>query len=140
MLKLFNDLKAFFEDNYRRINIREYARIQGISPPTASRLLEEYRKHSLLKKEEDRNYFYYFANRESSLFIDLSRIYHKHMLEKSGILGYLESVLLNPVVILFGSLSKAEAKKDSDIDIAIFTPTRKEINLKKYETILKRKI
>ena len=140
MLKIFNNLKPFFEDNYRRINVREYSRIINISPPTASKLLEKYRKQELLKKEEDKNYFYYLANKESPLFIDLSRIYHKNLLEKSGMIKYLEKELLNPIIILFGSLSKAEAKNDSDIDLAIFTPTKKEINLEKYETILKREI
>ena len=102
--------------------------------------MEKYRKQELLKKEDDRNYFYYWANKESLLFIDLSRAYHKSLLEKSGMIDYLKKELLNPVIILFGSLSKAEAKNDSDIDLAIFTLTKKEVNLKKYEAILKRKI
>mgnify|MGYP001578391713 FL=1 len=140
MLKIINDLKPFFEDNYRRINVREYSRIISISPPTASKLLEEYRKEGLLKREDDKNYFYYLANKESSLFIALSRIYHKNLLEKSGLIEHLEKDLLNPIIVLFGSLSKAEAKNDSDIDLAIFTPTKKEISLKKYEAILKREI
>ncbi|MBI5392689.1 nucleotidyltransferase domain-containing protein [Candidatus Woesearchaeota archaeon] len=55
-------------------------------------------------------------------------------------LDYFENELLNPVIILFGSLSKAEARSDSDIDIAVFTPTDKKLDLKKYEKILKREI
>ncbi|MEM4397559.1 MAG: nucleotidyltransferase domain-containing protein, partial [Candidatus Woesearchaeota archaeon] len=47
---------------------------------------------------------------------------------------------LNPVVYLFGSLSKAEAKIDSDFDLAIFTISKKELNTKEYEKKLKRKI
>ena len=75
MLKIFNDLVQFFEDNYRRINVREYARIQHISPPTASKLLDEFYKDGLLKKEEEKNYILYFANKENRIFIDLQRIY-----------------------------------------------------------------
>ena len=139
MLKIFNDLKPFFEDNYRRINVREYARIQKISPPTASSLLQNYLK-GLLKKEEEKQYLYYFANKESSLFVDLSRIYWKVVLENSGFVKALSEKFISPVIILFGSLSKAEVKENSDIDIAVFTATRKELDLKEFEKKLKRNI
>ena len=140
MLKIINDLRPFFEDNYRRINVREYARILKISPPTASKLLQSCQKEELLKKEEEKQYFYYFADKDSGLFIDLSRIYWKSALENCGILGYLGEELMSPIIILFGSLSKAEAKGDSDADLAVFTPTKKEINLADFENKLKRTI
>jgi len=140
MLKIINDLKPFFEDNYRRINVREYARMMKISPPTASKLLQEYFKEGLLIREEEKQFNYYFANKKSDLFVDLSRIYWKNILRKSRIIETLETELLQPVIILFGSLAKAEAKKDSDIDLATFTPTNKKIDIKKFERKIKRKI
>lgn len=140
MLKRFYNLEVFFKDNYRRISVREYARIAKISAPTASKLLQGYFKENLLKKEEDRNYIYYYANRESSLFIGFSRIYWQNELEKSGFIEYLENNLITPVIILYGSLSKAETKADSDIDIAVFTVSRRNLDLTKYEKKLKRDI
>lgn len=140
MLRIIDNLKPFFGDNYRRINVREFARLQKISPPTASKLLGEFHKENLLKKESEKNYIYYFANKESLMFIDLSRIFWRLELEKTGILGFFEKNLLSPTVILFGSLSKAEARKDSDIDIAVFTVTKKELSLKNFEKKLKRRI
>ena len=140
MLKIINSLMPFFEDNYRRINVREYARLLKISPPTASTLLGGYQKEGILKKEEEKQYFYYFANKESSLFIDLSRIYWKIQLEKAGMMDFFEKELISPVIILFGSLSKAEAKPDSDIDIAVFTSTKKDFNLKQFEKKLGRAV
>ena len=47
---------------------------------------------------------------------------------------------MNPVVILFGALEKAEAKADSDIDIAVFTATEKEADLEQYKKKLHRDI
>lgn len=140
MLEIINSLKPFFEDNYRRINVREYARVQKISPPTASKLLERFHKKELLKKELDRQYIYYNANKESDLFIEFSRIFWRIALKKSGLIEFIEKEFLSPVVILFGSLSKAEVKADSDIDLAVFTPTKKEVKFEKYEKLLKRKI
>ncbi len=140
MLTIINNLKPFFEDCYRRIHVREYARIMRVTPPTASKLLNGMYKKGLLKKEVEKQYLLYYANKDSELFIDLSRIYWKYKLSYSGLLNFIEQQYLSPVVILFGSLSKAEVKKDSDIDLAIFTPTKKEIDLSRYEKKLKRKI
>lgn len=140
MLKIIDDIKPFIEDNYRRINVREYARIQKVSAPTASKTLFGLHKEGLLKRENDKQFIYYYADKESPLFIDLSRIYWRVSLERAGLLTFLEEELLNPVVILFGSLSKAEAKQDSDIDLAVFSTSKKEIPLEKYEKRLKRKI
>ena len=140
MLKAINDLRPFFEDNYRRINVREYARIQKISTPTASNLLESYRKNRIVSMEKDRKYHFYFANKDNDIFIDLSRIYWKVAMEKIGLLKELEKQFLFPVLILFGSLAKAEAKKDSDIDIAVFSVSNKKIDFSFYEKKLRRKI
>ncbi len=140
MLKIFNSLKPFFEDCYRRINVREYARLRRISPPTASKLLQAYRREGLLKKEQERIYDYYFANKDSQLFMGLGRLYWRSVLEKAGLLDFFQKEFLSPLIILFGSLSKAETKPGSDIDIAVFTPTKKEIDVSKFEKKLKRKI
>ncbi len=140
MLRIINYLEPFIEDNYRLINVREYARIQKVTPPTASKLLSNLHDEGLLKKENNKQYIYYYADRESSLFIDLSRIYWKLFLQNVNLISFLEKEFLNPVIILFGSLSKAEARPDSDIDLAVFSVTQKEITLEKYEKKLKRKI
>jgi len=140
MLKILNNLIPFFKDNYRRINVREYARITGISPPSASKLLNNYKKEGLLKKEKEKNYIYYTANKESKIFIELSRIYWHTKIKESGLLEHLEKELINPLIILFGSFSKAEITQNSDIDIAIFTKTKKQANLEKFEKKLNRKI
>jgi len=137
MLKIINNLSPFFEDCYKRINVREYSRLMKISPPTVSKLLFEYKKIGLLLMEKDRNYLFYHANKDSQDFIDLSKIYWRNKL--SNIIEYLNKELLNPTVILFGSLSKAEVKIDSDIDLCIFSE-KKKINLNSFEKKFKREI
>jgi len=137
MLNIINNLKPFIEDCYRRINVREYSRLMKISPPTASKLLSELSKEGILLAEKDRNYIFYHANKTDKIFIDLSRIYWKLKLNK--IVNFLNQNLTNPTIILFGSLSKAETKNDSDVDICILGH-KKEISLKGIEEDLKRKI
>lgn len=137
MLKLINNLKPFFEDCYKRINVREYAKLVKISPPTASKLLMSYHKSELLKREDFKNYIFFYANKEDKEFISLSRIYWSKRLK--DFLEYLDNRLASPLIILFGSLSKAESKSDSDIDIAIIG-SKRDIDIKCFEKKLKRSI
>ncbi len=140
MLKIINDLEPFFKDNYKRINIREYARIRGVSPPSASKLLSSFEKEKLLIREEEKNYIYYFADKESKLFIELSKIYWYLQFKRIGLFEHLEQTLTNPLVILFGSFSKAEIKPNSDIDLAIFAVFKTKLTFEKFEKKLGHKI
>ena len=80
MLNIFNNLKPFFEDCYRELGVREYSRIVGISPPTASKLLKEYEKEGLVNKRKERGFLLFRANRESNVLKSLSRIYWEQKL------------------------------------------------------------
>jgi len=119
MLDIINNLKPFFEDNYRKISVREYARIMRISAPTASKHLEAYHKNNLLQKERFRAYIFYFAQRDEPVFIHLCRIYWYHRIKNAGIIRHIEEKALDPLIILYGSASKAEISSGSDVDIAV---------------------
>ena len=140
MLRIFNDLEPFFEYNYRRISIREYARMKKISPPSASTLLHEYNNEGLLEREEDKKYIYFESKRENLVFVNLSRTYWWMRFKKVGLIEYLEKELVNPLIILFGSFSKAEVAPNSDIDIAIFRSPSNNLNINQFERKLKRDI
>ena len=138
MLKIINNLRPFIEDCYNEIGVREYSRIMKITPPTASKLLKGFELEGLLKKRIDRGYLLFRANRENSTLKDLSKIYWKQNLK--DVIEYINSHLYDPTIVLFGSLTKLETKKDSDIDLTIFTNLKKNIDLKKFEKSFKRKI
>lgn len=137
MLDIFNKLEPFFEDCYRRVGVREYARVVGVSPPTASTMLKALEKEGVLKMEKYKRELLFYANKDSRDFIDLSRIYWRRRL--SDLLFFIEKRTVNPSVILFGSLAKGEAKGDSDIDLAVFGP-KKTLDLKVFEKGLGRAI
>ena len=140
MLEIINNLKIFFEDNYMQIGVREYARMHMVSPPSASKRLKLFEKENLLCSEEEKRYLYFFANRESSLFVSLQRVYYSEALKEIGFIDYIEKSLVSPVVILFGSVAKAETNKNSDIDIAIFTISEKKLDISDFEKKVKRNI
>src|SRR3989344_5770692 len=135
MLKIINNLKPFFEDCYRRINVREYAKIMNISPPTASKMLASYSAEGLLLKENYKNYILFYANNKDKQFIDLSRIYWSYKLKE--VVSFIEKKIISPTIILFGSLSKSEVTSNSDIDLTVFANKKIEID---FEKKLKRKI
>ncbi len=108
-----------------------------MSPPTASKLLLDYSKKGLLLVQKDKNYIYYYANKNSKDFIDLSRIYWRNKL--FNLVDFLNKNLLDQTVILFGSLSKAEVKIDSDVDLCVIAH-KKDLNLNNFEKKIKRKI
>jgi len=137
MLKLIKNLSLFFEDCYRRVGVREYSKIIGISPPTASKMLKDYEKEGLLIKEKNRSYLLFYANQKNKVFLILSRLYWEHQLNE--LTNLLDKELISPTIILFGSLSKAETKKDSDIDLTVLAH-KKDLDTRKFEKNLNRKV
>ncbi|MBS3136580.1 nucleotidyltransferase domain-containing protein [Candidatus Woesearchaeota archaeon] len=138
MLDIFNNIKLFMEDNYIRIGVREYARLRKISPPHASEILKNFQKEKLLLMEKERRHHLYHANTDSKLFIKLQRAFYQNEFRELTL--YIESQFINPLVILFGSFSKAEISRNSDIDIAVFSSLKKSIDLHKFERKYGRKI
>ena len=110
MLEIFNQLEPFFRDNYRRLGVREYAKLRHISPPSASILLKQFSQEHLLTQEKERTYLFFSANKENNPFIELSRIYW-YLQFKKDFIPYLEHHLIHPLIVLFGSFYKAEYKK-----------------------------
>jgi predicted nucleotidyltransferase len=60
-------------------------------------------------------------------------------IKASGLLDYLSEKCMPDVIILFGSGSRGEDLKDSDVDLFLLCKERK-LDLQKYEDKIKRKI
>ncbi len=140
MLKNINTLSPFFEDTTVEIGVREYARMNGITPPTASAHLKKMHDEGFLKRRGFRRSVLFSANTGSEIFDEFCILYHKLKIKDSGLTDYLKEKLLHPTIILFGSLSKAENTKESDIDLCLITKSKAEIDLSKFEKKLDREI
>lgn len=138
MLKIINNMQPFFEDCYREISVREYAKLIRCSPPTASKFLKEYTAEGLLMQRTQYNRLLFTANRTNAEFRDLSRSYWRQRLAK--LLQYVAQNLTTPTIVLFGSLAKAEARGNSDVDIALFAPVKKPIEITELKRELGREI
>lgn len=138
MLKEINNMEIFFEDCYREISVREYSKIIKVSPPSASKILKKYEKQGLLIQRNERGFLFFRINKDSKLMQNLSRVYWENKL--FDLLNFLEKKTMPIAIVLFGSLSKLEARKDSDIDLAVLSKIIKEMDLSKFEKEIGRKI
>lgn len=150
MLQKYNKwkvLKPFFDDPNpmgAKFQLREISRKANLAPTSVKNYLDELSKPGrvqLIIKSKHRIYGYpvYWANRASEVFRFYKKIDMVISIRESGLLKYLVERCMPDVIVLFGSASRGEDLKDSDLDLYIQC---KEIPLElgKYEKIINRKI
>ncbi len=119
--------------------LRELARQTKFPKTTLERYLKVLLKEKLIKKEKKGIYHTYKAETTNFFY----KYYKKNTIikniYKSGIISFLEEECHPKVIILFGSGAKGEYIKSSDLDFFLLA-TEKEVDLKKFERKLKRKI
>lgn len=140
MFKELNNLKIFFEEPQREFHLREISRILKKNPVTIKKHLENFVKENILLQKKERGLEIYSSNNENSAYKKLKKMYNEIALEKSKLIDFLNNNFNLPTIILFGSYQKGEDSTNSDIDLFILTETKKQVNLKKFEKILSRKI
>jgi len=141
MFKELNILKPFFEAPARRFNVREVARILGITPATASKKLKELAKMRILEYKKERILDLYKANLDSEEYRDLKLYYTIRLMKESGLVGALNKFYLKPSIVLFGSAASGTDTETSDIDIVIISEkTDRFPQEKDFERKLKRKL
>lgn len=148
MLQINNNkyqiLKLFFNNPVLEgmgFQLREISRKVKIAPPSVKNYLKELEKERLIlvKKHRIHNYPVYYANRDCEDFRFLKKLDILFHIRKSGLLRFLDENLMPKVIVLFGSASKGEDTKESDIDLFLECKEA-EVDLEKYEKQLKRKI
>jgi predicted nucleotidyltransferase len=143
MLQKYNKLKVlnvFFEDPTKKdFQLREISRKINLAPPSVKNYLNELIKENLVLKIKNKDYYVYSANRDEEHFKYLKKINNIFLIKKTGLLEYLNETCMPDVIVLFGSASRGEDILDSDIDLFLLCK-EKELNMKKYEAIFKRKI
>lgn len=137
-------LELFFNNPLPKgigFQLREISKNTNIAPTSVKNYLTELFKEKLIIKEKHRTQGYplYYANRDNDYFKLLKRIYTVQKIKELGLLEELNNTLTPDCIILFGSVSKGEDIKESDIDIFLQC-SKKDINLSKYEKLFQKKI
>lgn len=127
-------LKIYFENSLDEFSVRDIARLVELSPSTVSKVIKKYNGLGVLKIREYKNILLSSANKENDLFKDMKKFYNIQKLKKSGLIDELNKFYHNPTIILFGSFSRGEDVKTSDIDIVVFSEIKKDFqNMAKFE-------
>jgi len=136
--KMDNTLTYFLKETSREFHVRQLAKLEKKSPTTISKLLNEYAKVGILKQSSRLNHVFYKANTENQKLKDMKISYNLELIRNSGLTSFLEKELNHPeAIVLFGSFRKGDDSEKSDIDIAVVSAIKKEINLAEFEKKLR---
>ncbi len=131
-------LEVFFKEPTRVHFIREISRKINLATTSIRNYIKELEKEGLIKKEYQKPFMGYIAQRDNEKFIHYKQIYNLYSLLE------LKNKLINDlgpkIIILFGSYQKGEDRENSDIDLLVLSKVKNSMNLKKFEDTLKRKI
>ena len=134
-------LIIFFENPSREFHLRELSRILKLSMPTIISATDKLAKERLVIKEKGKVITKVMANRANIEFTRLKRLHNLELIYKSSLINHISESYSQPkAIILFGSFSRGEDIEKSDIDIAVITNKKLNLDLLKYENIFKKPI
>ena len=119
---------------------REIAKKLKVSPTAVSNSMKNLDRKNLIKIEKIKTINFTSFNRDNPRAIELKRTENLKQIYISELSNFIEEQFAGATIILFGSYSKGEDTKTSDIDLAIIGRKDKIINIEKFEKSLNRKI
>ncbi len=123
-----------------KLSQRESALALKVSPTAVANSVSSLLKKGLITCEKTKTINFISLNRDNPKAVSLKRVENLRLLYGSGLSDFLEEQLAGSSIILFGSYSKGEDARLSDIDIAVIGRDKKALDLLKYEKGLNRKI
>ncbi len=133
-------IKEYFMLNpTAKLRVRQIEREAKAALPSAIKSAQELEKQGMLKSTIISGVKFYSADRTSKHFMIEKKLFNIKQLYASGLIDHIAQEYGNPTISAFGSYARGEDVEDSDIDLYIETP-KKDINLEKFESKLKRKI
>ena len=132
--------KFFFLNPTIKLRVRQIERKTKSALPSVIRYTKELEKEKILKSQIISKVRFYSADRSSKLYLLEKKLFNIKQLFISGLCDYLLKEYSSPTIILFGSYSRGEDIEDSDIDIYIECPNKKELSLGTFEQKLEKNI
>ena len=117
------------DNPYEKYYLREASRLLNMSPMTLSRSLQLLLKNNLVVKEKIKNQIYYYANMLNPAFRHMKVSRSLSWLAQKDVVGLIRKRIAGTVtIILYGSYAKGEDTKDSDVDILVIAPAKKDLS------------
>ena len=123
-----------------KLSQREIAIILKVSPTAVSNSIKKLKDERMIKLEKTKTINFISFNRDEQRVIGLKRVENLKNVYISGLSDFLEKELAGATIILFGSYSRGEDTRTSDIDIAVLERKNKFLKIEIYERMLNRKI
>ena len=132
--------EIFVDEPLKIHYIKEISRKIKLAPTSVKIYIQDLEKQSIIKIKKGERFNGYIANRDNNYFLFYKKIFNLIKIKESGLTDYLTNLLYPKSIILYGSFLKGEDIEESDIDLLIISKIKKQIEPKKFENILNRKI
>lgn len=114
-------IELFFENPTKEWHFEKIVKETRIARSKINNWLKKFLKEELIKRIKKRGKMpYYLSDYNSSNYRNKKRLFALNKLYKIGFLNDLYSLKKAETIILFGSFSRSDWYKDSDIDIFIY--------------------
>ena len=133
-------LEYFFLFPNRLFHIREIAKLKKINHATVRNYIKRLEQEDYILSKPTTPFSSYKANTNSKKYINLKFYYNLERIRESSLVENLEKHFNYPVIVLFGSYSKALDDENSDVDLCIISEVKLFPDLKIFEKTIKRRI
>jgi predicted nucleotidyltransferase len=133
-------IELFFNDPAKHWHFEEILREVGIARSKANKWLKRFVKERMIKRVKEKGKMpYYIGMYESPDYQNKKRLFALKKLNEMGLLNHLSGLEEAKTVIVFGSFTRWDWYKGSDIDVFIYG-NPKGLSIGKYEIKLHRDI
>jgi len=116
-----NILELFFNEPTKQWHLQQIKKCVPIAANKISKWLKKFAREKLIQRVKIKGKMpYYVALHDSSRFTHAKLLFGLQKFHEAGFLEYLSSLEKAKVVILFGSFSRGDWYKESDIDIFLY--------------------
>jgi len=129
----------FFINPTAKLRVRGIEKTLKLPLPSVIRYCRELERDGILIIDKIGRVNFYTASRSETYLLE-KKLFNIRILYESGLIEYLKQELSNPAIVLFGSFAKGEDTENSDIDLYIETPSKKQVSPERFKKILKREI
>src|SRR3989344_5793018 len=129
---------VFFKEPSQIHFIKEISRKIDLAPTSVRTHIETLRKEKIIMEKEGKPFSGWIANRDFDDFLFNKKIFN--LLSLKNLISELKNNYYPSMILLFGSYSRGEDLENSDIDLLIITKSKKDIDLRKFEKEMARKI
>jgi predicted nucleotidyltransferase len=140
---LWNTARVFFDDPDQLFELMAISKRINLAHTSVKNNLLTLIELKIVKKKSvyfgDKPRFLYTANKGHQSFKQYKTIHNLDRIKSCGVIEYLVDICQPNCIVLFGSFSKGEDTKDSDVDLFVES-SRNKIDLSKFEDIIGRKI